>query len=443
MTESTPRSPSKFRGLFTPARPPFWIALFVVLSLGFGLYDAQLSRDERDWKTRGDFTRYTFAASRVMLAGGDPYDRAEVGKNYKYFPLNAVVVAPLTPLPIPAAQGIWIGLNVVLLLAALRSHRHLAGASRVHPLVWIASLAAALGFIAVNIQLGQWNLAAYSLTILGLTLIVRRPKPWLGGLVLGLAAGVKFMPAFFALYFLVKRRYRAAAAILLGAAFWVLVFPSLVLGPKRHFELLDTYLETSRPRVNRMVEESISGHSVLATVYAYLTPVEKGSGHGLNREINVVELDAAKARRIAEGVCLALALATLGYLWWQGPTPLPGPRFLLEIGMVFMLLLMISPEARKAQFLTVFTSSFALAYAIALWPGGRFTPKAAWIALAASYAVVLLSSKVGRRLEVRGDFLSYGGLTVLLLMQWATLGWLQLRGGEIAPKPEAAEGQAA
>ena len=59
----------------------------------------------------------------------------------------------------------------------------------------------------------------------------RRGYDVLAGLVLALAISYKVTPALFVLYFLLKRSWRAAGATVLGMGVFLLIVPSLVIGP--------------------------------------------------------------------------------------------------------------------------------------------------------------------------------------------------------------------
>jgi len=77
-----------------------------------------------------DFRGY-YAAARVILAGGDPYDYRQVapvlleitgkmGNNpYYYPPWFALALTPLALLPYQLARVVWLLLNLAMMIAAL------------------------------------------------------------------------------------------------------------------------------------------------------------------------------------------------------------------------------------------------------------------------------------------------------------------------------------
>lgn len=409
-TETRTRFAASRRRLLTLA------FLFVLVFVAVTLRDSRLSTDPDRWRIRGDFSSFSLAASRVMAQGGDPYDRAALdGKAYKYFPLNATLLLPFTVFPVVIAQSLWIALNLFLLIGAVRLHRELAG-GRFPWWVWVLALLVPIRYMKDCLDLGQWNLPVYVLTIVGLWLSLARERPFAGGFTVALAAGLKYMPVAFLLYFLVKRQWRAAGGMAAGLVFWILLLPTIVLGPARHAELFWDFTHQGTTRVAGMVgEEKIVGHSLLIRVYSLLTPVQYDSSHIERDPVAVANLNPATAQTLALTVCGAFVLLAFALLWRSGSLPPPGPRLLAEIGMVFALLLMISPEVRKAQMLTLFTPSLALALVLTGRGGAPWLKRTAGVVLGGSFALVLFSSELGFGSHLADWLMAHGSLTLTQL----------------------------
>lgn len=439
-----------------------WLVFFGVVALGVTLLDSRiLSKPDRfrtyreKWSIRGDFTTFSLAAAYAVRRGENPYERDNVvvfqedaypssafvsggthkvpwnrqpGKNFKYFPLNAVILLPFTFLPVPAAQGVWFALHLTLLIWVLRAHGRLAGASRVGIFVWGGAFLLAVRFFQDNLNLGQWNLPVYNLTILGLWLMIVRRRVWWGGLLVGLAAGLKFMPLGFVLYFLVRRQWKAAAAIGVSLLFWVLVVPSVVLGPARHGELLREYqAQIVRQMDNREESGGVTGHSLLVTIKAYLSPVErKGEKDDTRYRINVLNLDPGFAALVAQAVCIALVAVTGWACGRDASRFVPERRILIELGLWFMLFLLISPEVRRAQMLSVFTAGFGL---MLTWSERRVSTRLRWASLVSvilALALVAVASRI-REGYWREWVVLHGGLTLAIGALWGMLLVLRFR----------------
>jgi hypothetical protein len=396
----------------------FAIAFFFFLAISITLYDSRITTDPEEWNIRGDLTKYSLAASKVMLNGGDAYDSSANPYNnkYKYFPLNATLLVPLAFLPIPMAQGLWVAINACLVIFALWSLKELAGRKRLNFFIWIGAFIIAGRFIIDCIQLGQWNLPTFSLTVIGLWLIIARKRPWIGGLVVALAAGMKYMPAVFILYFLSRRQWKPAIAILLGMALWILILPTLVWGPSRHIDMLGHFVETSHGQKKSMIDEhNYTGHSMLVYVKSSLTKSIHHAGHDIEGEMNIVDLPPHVAGNIAFAACFVLALCTF-LITARGKHTEPGLRTLLDISMVFALLLLISPEVRKAQLLTMYVPSFTLILAWRWFARGTFERRLALGGLLFAFVVMFVSSDHGDGWEPTQEWLVLHGTWTLYIM---------------------------
>lgn len=222
-------------------RPVQVAALAVVAGLVLAFRALQFALLTRQIQWGYDFSAY-WAAGASLLNGASPYQAHQlVGPYapqeqylYLYPPPLAAAVAPLSalfPNDYPAAAWLWTGLGAVLLtlsvLALWRSERLgdrfpiLAGRGR-----WFL-VAAAFAFPPV---VGELVLGNVHLLLLGLFTLawlgIRRGDQrgeWIAGLAVGAALIIKVFPGVLLVWFLLTRRYRAAVAVLVGAAALALV----------------------------------------------------------------------------------------------------------------------------------------------------------------------------------------------------------------------------
>jgi len=159
------------------------------------------------------------AGGDAVLHGAKLYQQHFAGLPFTYPPFAAVIFTVLAALPWTAAAGLITAASAAALPASLWFALRLPPASSWldSRAAWRLALAAAIAAIWLEpvrstLGYGQVNLllAAGVLYDLWLPAGARRK-----GTVIGLAAGVKLVPAFFLVYLLVTRRYRAAAT---GAA---------------------------------------------------------------------------------------------------------------------------------------------------------------------------------------------------------------------------------
>lgn len=127
-------------------------------------------------------------------------------------PFSTLLIYPLTSLPILTAKRCWLIFNLGLLVATLSILRRMTR----HPWQHL-SLVAVLSFpLRVNLLFGQYYVLLLFLLTLACWLYICQ-KPFLAGIVVGLATGLKVFPAFYLLYFLRKRDLKAFAGGVLGS----------------------------------------------------------------------------------------------------------------------------------------------------------------------------------------------------------------------------------
>jgi len=366
-----------------------WFALLASLAVGVTIHDA------RSGTVRGDLTIYSLEASRVMYAGGDPYARDEVGRNYKYLPLNAAVLGPLTWVSVPTAQGIWMALNVGLLILCYHNHQMMVRrVLRIPWWVWLIALALTLRFTYANLKMGQWNMSVYALMFTGIVLARRRP--FLGGGMIGLAAALKYMPAFLLLYYAAVRDWRTFWGLLLGILFWVFVLPTLLLGSARHAELLQGFMNKSTSSIEYMTDTStVVGESLHSTLFGYLTPAPR-TNVDPDRPFNLLNVDPSISRPLVKALMVLLLAATVVFTWWLGRAGIHRSAVgsILLVGLWFMVFLCITPSGRREHLLTMFTPALGLALVVAMHSTPVHLRRMAIISLACSFFFMILASKI-------------------------------------------------
>lgn len=371
-----------------------------------------------DWRTetiRSDFTSYSLEASRVLWDGGNPYDRDEVGKNYKYFPTNIVLLGPLTLLPIPVAQSFWTTLNLFLVLIAIAMQWKLVADRRVA--WWLLIPLAIFCFRAVhgNLKLGQWNTSVYSLGVMGAIMLFRGGPVW-GAIVLGLGTALKFLPAFLLIPFLIQKRWKPVVFSALAIVGWLVVVPLLLLGPQRFTYLMDEFDD----KAIKVMEDTVGSHgqrvgiSVNALVYLALNPAirEDISPEGT---INGLDLSHETANKIAGLVSTLFFLGALYITWRNRKARHEGLSFLLLLGLWISTILIALPHVRVHYLMYSITPALGL---LVFWYQTRHQSRTAWVALGmlgVAFLCQLITSQdiVGRPLS--RWFNLHGGNGLLLV----------------------------
>jgi hypothetical protein len=224
-------------GLRLLAKPGVQLAALTVLVLVTVAFRAlQFWRLTGEIQWGYDFSAYWAAASRLM-AGESLYSVAQLAGPYApqmqflylYPAPLAASVAPLAalfPTDYRAAAWVWTALGAAILLGAVlalwRSERLGDRFAVLRGRGWWLLVAAAFAFPPV---VGELVLGNVHLLLLGLLTLawlgIRRGDErgeWLAGIAVGVAAVIKVFPVLLLLWFLLERRYRAAAGVVVGAA---------------------------------------------------------------------------------------------------------------------------------------------------------------------------------------------------------------------------------
>jgi alpha-1,2-mannosyltransferase len=222
-------------------RPLQIAALAIVAAVVLAFRALQFALLTRQVQWGYDFSFY-WTAGRRLLNGESIYSAAQLAGPYApqgqdgflYPPPVAALATPLAavfPSDYRAAAWAWTVLGAAILvlsvLALWRSERLgerfplLAGRGR-----WLL-VAAAFAFPPV---VGELVLGNVHLVLLGLVTLawlgIHRGGArgeWIAGLAVGVAAVIKVFPGLLLLWFLLQRRYRAAAGLIVGAAVLTLV----------------------------------------------------------------------------------------------------------------------------------------------------------------------------------------------------------------------------
>lgn len=376
---------------------------------------------------RNDFTVYREAADR-FARGGDPYN-GDPARPFVYTPAFAAAMVPFALAGPTAGATAWYILNVAAFLAAfilvfniLRS-AGLTLTKPIHHLVWLIPLVIMLRFADSNMQLGQANIIAAFLIILGLYLVLKK-REYAGGAVVGAAALIKLSPLVIIAYFAFKRRWKAAGAAAVAFVAFALIpqiYTSALGGPN----IVESYVSS----INEFQESTTGeggdfpGQSVFSLAARFLTPVNALHHTDGTMCVNILELPQEWAMAAAFFVCGIL----IGITMFVSRTPQtvePPILFVLEYAAVICLMLLVSPVSRKAQFTALVLPIAAISCFLVFSNQGKAARRILWAAAAFMFAVFVLSSGdiAGKNI---GDILQACSVfTFGLLDAWAAVVYL-------------------
>lgn len=232
MPSSTVEAPAPTPSPSVPERrsfpaPAFW-GLLVLGLFAAGWYLKKLLADVDSMLHLLDLGVYKVAGQRV-LDGVSVYDTPLYGHTrgvweFVYSPFSAMLFSPLAKIDGTLFKYVGgIGDFLVLVVAAwaalalLNYRRDLKLVALSLPiaglLLWVEPIRETMAF-------GQVNIALMALVLVDMAL----PDSFRGkGILTGIAAGIKLTPAFFLVYFLVSKRYRAALVSFLSLVGTVVV----------------------------------------------------------------------------------------------------------------------------------------------------------------------------------------------------------------------------
>jgi alpha-1,2-mannosyltransferase len=170
-----------------------------------------------------DFTSHYYAMGRQILQVPTPVS------GYYYTSFFALVLAPIGTLPLPSAMVLWGAIQLACLVTlCIVSGR---GLLALPPLgmVLYAGLCVTSFPILHNIRWGQVSVLI-TLCVIAAFLAANRNKRVLAAVLLAFAAAIKFYPALFIVYFVLKRDVRTCVAFGLAALTFYFVLPASVLG---------------------------------------------------------------------------------------------------------------------------------------------------------------------------------------------------------------------
>ena len=153
----------------------------------------------------------------AILDGLDLY--APGGMPFTYTPFAAFLFTPLAAIGLGIGATVWTAISIFCLeIAVWRSLAWIQvpeGPPRLALTAAICCVAFSLDPVSLTLLLGQINLVLMAGVLVDLSL--PDSHRWKGALI-GVAAGIKLVPAFFIVYLLVTRRFRAAAVAAAFAA---------------------------------------------------------------------------------------------------------------------------------------------------------------------------------------------------------------------------------
>ncbi len=347
--------PKSFEELATRLKPHvrravwiIWSVTMVVAAIIYGLKAAE---------SRSAFVRWQHQILEIGQ-GVNIWDRY-------YFPnppILPIMLYALMILPPVVGAVSWYAIKVGMTTwSALALSKMSVGRGKPLP-GWAVGLILLLSIrpIMSDLQHGNINLLILFLTVACLY-AWQRGRDISAGVLLGLAIATKVTPALFVPYFLYRRSWKAAGSAMVSTLIFLLVVPSLFLGPRFNWEclmkwrqnIISPFVEGEVIPSVQEVNQSMAG--VLARVLTRSkTTGEHGNGHieADNRGLNLASFDPETVTLAIKGLAIGM-VGLLGFFCRTRTNRRDDPRWLGEFSLVVLTMLFVSERSWKHHYVTL------------------------------------------------------------------------------------------
>lgn len=392
MSSAAIRAESSTADLGRIARPVVWIGLLATFFGGAIVYAGKAAED------RSAILRWLYQVNELR-EGVNIWDRY-IFPNPPIFP---IFLMPLTQLPEMAAALVWYfgkcALGILTILMCFRMARQPTDRSPMPAWLILVILALSMRPILSDLHHANNNLIILFLVV-GSLWAWRKQYDVLSGLSLALAITFKVTPGLFLIYYLWKRSWRTSIATMLGIGIFLLIVPSLVLGPEFNAQCLYSWWHRMlRPFVvNHEIGDLGINQSMAGVLMRFFTE-QKGQGRYVPEAgLNLLALDPVLVARTVKILALAF-VASLAYFCRTRTERRDDPRLLGEFSLVVLTMLIVSERSWKHHYVTLLLPYTYLCYR--LWRTEM--TKSSWGAIAGGLvasALLMLSTST----EVGGLF---------------------------------------
>jgi alpha-1,2-mannosyltransferase len=380
----------------------------------------------------GDFAAY-LEVGGLALKGGHIYRDVAPSDYWNAWPpsfsLLCVPLALLARIDVYVARGAWLALNLALTWVVLSMAVRLVHGTRLTfqparrdlplgSLLVLLPLILCSRFFLGNFDHVQVNIVIYALALGGL-LWAARGRIVAGGLLLGLAAGLKVMPVAFLPYLAYRGRWRFAAVATATAVAVFFLAPVLAYGPDRAMDYFATWWAGTHA--------DFGSAKMNQSVYAMF---DRFLGHGIT-PFNVFPtsvLPFSWNPVVGRATGFLFGIVALACLWaFRGRAHPSSPAALAEYGAVFLVGSLFGPLTWKAYLIILLLPCVLL---VALLNNGVLKGFDRLLSVAAlavcAFASLDTPGLVGARLS--GKLAMLSDCTIAGLLMLSVLIWLRARG---------------
>lgn len=363
------------------------ILRFLILIIAI-LYAIKCSKSGRD------FEIFIYAGYK-LINGLNIYKPPFIqGLYYYYSPLFALLLAPLSKLPIMIPQFCWVFFSYFLLYhiwILCTEYFDTSLLTLKQKQLWLGlSFFLALRFILFDIMCVQMTIFLLWATLKSIQLF-RREQNITGAALLAFAINIKLLPLAFVCYLFYRKKIKAG---LLTCAFYVLYLflPALYLGWDKNMSLLHDWFSLINPTNKQWtIEAGFGPSSLVALIPVYLT--DTVGDMAVKR--NFINLDFAQVTLILNVVRLIFVLLTLAFLRTMPFKSINNKiRQFYEMSYLFIVIPLLYPHQQIYAFFYITPAFIYLTwYFITNWstlrPGMNFFKWAAFVVVGFSFTPLI------------------------------------------------------
>ena len=281
-------------------------------------------------------------------------------------PILPITLYPLMLMPPLAGALTWYYLKVTLTVVSIwLCFKMVKPDTRVLP-SWVQGAVILFSFrpILGDLHHGNNNLIILFL-IVSCLYVWRKGYDVLAGLILALAISYKVTPALFIPYFMYKSSWRTVGATLLGMGLFLLVIPSLIIGPAFNGECLGWWWH--RMLSPYLVQGAASDQEINQSMVGVLTRLLTDSKTGTGRydvhldHLNFLALPPKTVGYLVKAISLAL-IGLLAFFCRTKTKRRDDFRLFGEFSLVVLTMLFVSERSWKHHFVTLLLPYTYLAY---------------------------------------------------------------------------------
>jgi hypothetical protein len=358
-----------------------------------------------------DFPVYYQAASQVLQGDYNLYPQALYdgdgqvsGHGFRYAPALAFLFVPFALLPLEAAAFVFFWLKILAFVSIFTIITRRIPMPQGRARLMLVTVLVAGGYLVEEFRNGNFHFLTVFLMLFAWDQ-AERGKVVLPAGALAVAIAAKLLPAVLLGYFVLRRRFAAAAATVgMLVALWLL--PAAVVGIDANNRLTGAFVRFAVQKVDEQ-----ANHSLRGTLFRYLRFNDEDDPR--NPDANVADLP----EQTVAGLALALQLVGAGVLiaaLWRAPRDDEGR--LLDLSLILTAMLLGSPHTQRIYFSALVVPVGVLVALLARHPGmpGRTLARAALalVAVVGTVAPLVLST---RSVAVAFEALSPNVLSVLVL----------------------------